>query len=162
MIASVIISGIRASVAVASAAWHTPSVGSADVERLQAAAEAYNRRDVEPLVSLLDDDVDWRASTRGRLWWKRTPRCHGREDARANFELRLKKASLRPGYAGVKLDEIRESGDRIMVGATWETEEGNPAESAEQFFQVMTIRDGKIIDIQGCKSRRDAQRKLGD
>jgi ketosteroid isomerase-like protein len=136
-------------------------VASTNAERLQAAAEAYNRGDVEPLVALLDDDVDWRAYTRGHLWWKRTPHCHGPEDARANFELRLKKASLRPGYAGVKLDEIRESGDRIMLGATWETAEGNPAEEADQFFQVMTMRDGKVVDIQGCKSRRDALKRLG-
>jgi ketosteroid isomerase-like protein len=131
------------------------------VERLQAAAEAYNRGDVEPLVALLDEDVDWRAPRRGFLWRRYTPRCHGPEEARANFELRLKKASLRPGYAGVRLDEVREAGDRIMLGATWETEDGASGETAERFFQVVTMRDGKIIDIQGCKSRRDALKRLG-
>ena len=105
-------------------------MASADVERLREAAEAYNRGDVEPLVALLDEDVDWRAHTRGHLWWKRTPHCHGPEEARANFELRLKKASLRPGYAGVRLDEVREAGDRIMLGATWETSDGASDERA--------------------------------
>jgi ketosteroid isomerase-like protein len=135
-------------------------VASGDVERIEAAAEAYNRGDLEPLVALLDDDVDWRAYTRGHLWWKHTPRCHGPEEARANFEAQLEKASLRPGYAGVTLDELRESGDRIMVGATWRKEDGREGERAERFFQVLTMRGGKIVDIQGCKSRTDALKRL--
>jgi ketosteroid isomerase-like protein len=118
------------------------------VERLERAAEAYNRGDVEPLVALLDEAVDWHGRTRGHLWWKHRLRCHGPEEARANFELRLRKAALRPGYAGVRLDDVREEGDRIMVGATWETDEGKLSELAEQFFQVFTLRDGMIIDIQ--------------
>jgi hypothetical protein len=98
------------------------------VERLERAAEAYNRGDVEPLVALLDEAVDWHGRTRGHLWWKHRLRCHGPEEARANFELRLRKAALRPGYAGVRLDDVREEGDRIMVGATWETDEGKLSE----------------------------------
>jgi hypothetical protein len=61
----------------------------------------------------------------------------------------------------VKLDEIREAGDRIMLGATWEKQEGARGENAERFFQVVTMRDRKIIDIQDCKSRRDALMRLG-
>jgi ketosteroid isomerase-like protein len=135
-------------------------MASINVERLEQAAEAYNHGNVEPLVALLDADVDWRAYSRGLLWRRHTPRCHGPEQARSNFELRLQKASLRPGYAGVKLDEIREEGDRIMLGATWETEARARGEPAERFFQVVTMRDGKIIDIQGCKSRKDALKRL--
>jgi len=49
-------------------------VARANVERLERAAGAYNQGDLEPLVALLDDDVDWRGHTRGHLWWKHTPR----------------------------------------------------------------------------------------
>jgi ketosteroid isomerase-like protein len=135
-------------------------MAESNIEQLRSAAEAYNRGDVEPLVGLLDEDVDWRAWTRGRLWWKHTPRCHGPEEARANFQLRLDKAAHRPGYSGVKLDEIREAGDRIMLGATWEPKGGENAETAERFFQVVTMRDGKIVDIQGCRNRKDALKRL--
>ena len=48
-----------------------------------------------------------------------------------------------------------------MLGATWEKEEGARGETAESFFQVVTMRDSKIIDIQDCKSRRDAVKRLG-
>jgi ketosteroid isomerase-like protein len=132
-------------------------MASRNVELLEGAATAYNRGDVEPLVALLDPDVDWRGRTRGHLWWRHAPSCHGPEEARANFERQLKKASLRSGYAGVTLDEIRESGDRIMLGATWNTEDGAVA---GRFFQVVTMRGGKIVDIQGCQSRRDALQRL--
>jgi ketosteroid isomerase-like protein len=48
-------------------------VASANVQRLEEAAAAFNRGDVDPLVALLDDDVDWRGTTRGLLWWRHTP-----------------------------------------------------------------------------------------
>jgi hypothetical protein len=43
------------------------------IDRLRAAAAALNEGDVEPFVALLDDDLDWRGITRGRLWWRHTP-----------------------------------------------------------------------------------------
>lgn len=130
---------------------------SENVERIREAAAAYGRGDVEPLVALLDQDVDWRGPTRGHLWWRHTPSCHGPEQARANFERRLKTASPRTGSAAIELDDIRESGDRIMLGSSWQGEEGRPA---ERFFQVVTMRDGKIVDIKGCKSHKEALRRL--
>ena len=36
------------------------------------------------------------------------------------------------------------------------------AEQAKRFFQLVTMRDGKIIDIQGYTSRRDAPKHLGE
>ena len=135
-------------------------MASANVERLAHATEAYNGGDVEPLVALLGEDVDWRAPTRGHLWWKQTPHCHGPAEARANFESRLEQASLRPGHAGVKLEEIREVGNRIMLAAVEVMDDGEQAEAAERFFQVVTMRDGKIVDIQGCRSRKDALKRL--
>jgi ketosteroid isomerase-like protein len=134
---------------------------SENVERLQAAADAFNRGDLAPLVELLDEDVDWRGPAHGHLWWKRMPHCHGPEEAAANFEGWRRQASLAPGYAGITLDETQEMGDRVMLGATWEPQERVPAESARRHFLVVTMRDGKIVDIQGCKSRRDALKRLG-
>ncbi len=135
-------------------------MASADVERLRSAAEAYSRGDVEPLVALLDENVDWRAPTRGHLWWKRTPSCHGPDEARANFESSLETIARRPGSASVRLDEVRESGDRVMLGATWEAGSAESRPQAERFFQVVTMRDGKIVEIQGCRSREDTLRHL--
>jgi len=43
------------------------------IDQLRAAAEALNRGDPEPFVSLLDEDAEWRGVQRGLLFWKHTP-----------------------------------------------------------------------------------------
>ena len=45
----------------------------ADVERLETAVEALNSGELDPFVSLIDDDMVWTGQTRGWLWWRRTP-----------------------------------------------------------------------------------------
>jgi hypothetical protein len=40
---------------------------------LEAAVDALNRGDVEPLVALLDDHLEWRGIRRGHLRWAHTP-----------------------------------------------------------------------------------------
>jgi hypothetical protein len=46
-----------------------------------------------------------------------------------------------------------------MLGASWATDDGS-TRRAERFFQVVTMRNGKIVDIQGCRSRRQALKHL--
>jgi ketosteroid isomerase-like protein len=43
------------------------------IDQLRAAAEALNRGDSEPFVSLFGEDTEWRGPTSGHLWWKHTP-----------------------------------------------------------------------------------------
>jgi hypothetical protein len=43
------------------------------IEQLREAAEALNRGDPEPFVSLIAAENEWRGVCHGRLWWKRTP-----------------------------------------------------------------------------------------
>lgn len=45
-------------------------------------------------------------------------------------------------------------GDKIIGSTAWADADGRRVER----FQVLTIRDGKIVDMQGCKSRREAER----
>ena len=46
-------------------------------------------------------------------------------------------------------------GDDKVIGSTrWLDRAGRTHER----FQVLTIRDGKIADMQGCRSRREAER----
>jgi hypothetical protein len=42
--------------------------------------------------------------------------------------------------------------DRIIGSALWLGDE--PRER----YEVLTIRDGKIVDMQGCRSKREAER----
>ena len=51
--------------------------------------------------------------------------------------------------------EFTQVGDDKVIGSTiWRDDEGEDIER----FQVITFRDGKIIDMQGCSSRREAER----
>ena len=44
-----------------------------DGATVQAAFEAATRGDLEPLVSMFAQDLEWRGPTRGHLWWRKTP-----------------------------------------------------------------------------------------
>ena len=51
--------------------------------------------------------------------------------------------------------EFTRVGDDVIIGSTqWVNERGERAER----FQVLTLRDGKIVDMQGCATRRQAER----
>jgi ketosteroid isomerase-like protein len=115
---------------------------------LSEALEAMNRGDAESAAALLDPDVDWRARPQGHLWWRHTPSCHGRDEARANLQVQAGKRW--------RLDEVERVGDRIVIGGGWANEAGSGETGS--FFQVLTVRDGKVVDIQGCNSLREARR----
>jgi hypothetical protein len=44
--------------------------------------------------------------------------------------------------------------DKIIASTEWSTPDGRP----EERYQVITFRDGKIRDMQGFRSRREAER----
>ena len=46
-------------------------------------------------------------------------------------------------------------GDDKIIGSTQWLDAGG---RRNERFQVLTLRDGKIVDIQGCASRREAER----
>lgn len=51
--------------------------------------------------------------------------------------------------------ELEPFGDDKVIGSShWLAEDGTRSER----YQVLTIRDGKIVDIQGCASRHEAER----
>ena len=50
--------------------------------------------------------------------------------------------------------EFEQVGDRIIGSTVFVDTEGDRAER----YQVLTIRDGKIVDMQGCATRREAER----
>ena len=50
--------------------------------------------------------------------------------------------------------EFVQVGDKIIGSAPW----GTPGDPQQERFMVFTIRDSKIVDMQGFTSRRDAER----
>jgi hypothetical protein len=49
--------------------------------------------------------------------------------------------------------EFTQAGDKIIGSTAW-----LGAGRRHERFQVLTVRDGRIIDMQGCSSRRQAER----
>jgi len=61
----------------------------------------------------------------------------------------------RGGRAPRVQPEFELVGDDKIIGSTsWVGDDGARVER----YQVLTIRDGKIADLQGCSSRREAER----
>ena len=50
--------------------------------------------------------------------------------------------------------EFIQVGDKIIGSTTWLADDGRRQER----YQVLTLRDGKIVDMQGCASLRQAER----
>ena len=51
--------------------------------------------------------------------------------------------------------EFSQVGENVIVGSTqWLGEDGRRQER----FQVLTVRKGKIVDLQGCATRQQAER----
>jgi len=50
--------------------------------------------------------------------------------------------------------EFIQVGDKIIGSTTWLAADGKRQER----YQVLTLREGKIVDMQGCTSRRQAER----
>ena len=50
--------------------------------------------------------------------------------------------------------EFVQVGDKVIGSTRWVGADGRHQER----FQVLTIRDGKIVDMQDCATRREAER----
>jgi ketosteroid isomerase-like protein len=122
---------------------------------LSDALAAMNRGDVKPAVALLDPDVDWRARPQGHLWWRHTPSCHGPDEARRNLERQVDKSVAGPGVKRFALEQVAQVGECVVVAGTWTMTDGSRGDTG-RFYQVLRVRDGRIVDIQGCSSRRAA------
>ena len=53
--------------------------------------------------------------------------------------------------AGV--DFVQVADDKVIGSAHWLDSQGRERDA----FHVLTVREGKIVDMQGCRSRREAE-----
>ncbi len=95
---------------------------------------------------------EWRGVSHGHLWWKQAPACQGPDEALGVMQQQLRKRG--ENRLQVK-PEFTQVGDDKLIGST----EWTGADGRRQVrFQVLTLQDGKIVDMQGCASRREAER----
>ena len=120
------------------------------VNQLLAAFDARSKGDPEPLVALFAENAEWRGISRGHLWWKRTPSCSGPDEAREVLKRKIAKCEL----PLVKGNYTVVAGNKFIGSFAWIGEDGRHHER----YHVLTIHDGKIVDMQSCRSRDEAER----
>ena len=81
------------------------------IEQLRAATDALNDGDPAPFAALMAEDSEWRGVSRGHLWWKQTPACHGPEEALDVMKRQIRKRGdhrlrVRPEFTQVRPDTI--------------------------------------------------------
>ena len=122
------------------------------IDQLKVATDALNEGNPEPFASLMAPDSEWRGVSHGHLWWKQTPACHGPDEALNVMKHQVKKRAQNRLQVRPEFTQIGE--DKIIGSSEWMGTDGR----RQVRYQVLTFRDGKIVDIQGCASRREAER----
>jgi ketosteroid isomerase-like protein len=126
---------------------------NADVVRT--AYEAYARGDMKAMLDFVDPDLEWTYLDPSAL--DPEPQvCHGRDE--------LEHALERRAASGLKseLEEVIGNGDRVMVVVRTPGIDALRARKADdRNFDVLTLRGGTIVALQGCRDRAEALRIAG-
>ncbi len=116
---------------------------------------AYDRGDVARMMDFVDPDLDWTYLDPGQ----EDPQpqiCHGRGE--------LEKALRRQAELGLRaqLEEVVAAGERvILVMRTPGIDEHRHRQADERTFDVVTVRDGRIVGLHACRDRGEARSLAG-
>ncbi len=116
---------------------------------------AYDRGDVARMMDFVDPDLDWTYLDPGQ----EDPQpqiCHGRGE--------LEKALRRQAELGLRaqLEEVVAAGERvILVMRTPGIDEHRHRQADERTFDVVTVRDGRIVGLHACRDRGEARALAG-
>jgi len=123
---------------------------SRNLDLLRAAFQRTGRDGVDAVVDLLDPQVEWIAAQPGP--WD----CHDREQVVEMFR--------RQYDHGVRADfgESVEVGDKVILDVRpyRRDEQGNTTDE-QRLWQVLTMRDGKIVHIQDYTDQATALQAAG-
>src|SRR4051794_25308661 len=120
-------------------------MAATDVELLRHAWEAFARGDLTGATDLLDPNVRWYGAGDPDA----EGACHNRDDALAFIQ-----RALADGVTAEPLD-IRDAGDRIVVVLQTHTPPGW-GDQPEPHGELVTVRDGKVIEMVVCPSVDEA------
>jgi len=122
---------------------------SRNLEVLLAAYQRAGQDGVDAVVDLLDPDVEWIAVEPGR--WD----CHDREQVLETFRHQYDH--------GVRADfgQPIEAGDKIILDVRPYRRDEHGKQTGERLWQVLTMRDGKIVRIQDYIDQAAARQAAG-
>jgi ketosteroid isomerase-like protein len=118
-----------------------------DVVRLRAAYDALRSGDVIPLVDMMDENIRWIGD---RSLGDPPPECNGRDEASSVLKRAVDRMPARD------IESVAIAGDRILSVARWHEGHGPPG--VDRIYNLLTMRDGRIVKMQDFLDRAAAER----
>ncbi len=116
---------------------------------------AYDRGEIARMMDLVDPDLEW-TYLDPSLADPQPRTCHGRGE--------LEKALRRQADLGLRaeIEEVIASGDQvILVMRTPGVDEYRHRRADDRTYDVVTVRDGLIVGLHGCRDRGEARSLAG-
>jgi uncharacterized protein len=138
-------------------AGYSTRMSEEDVERVRAAYEAWNRRDLDAAVEGMDRDIEWRFHG-GTLFPGTDRSYHGPDGVRRFWE-----EFLEPwGTIRIEVEETRESSGRVVAFVRFHaTGSSSGVELDVPFVHLITIRDGLATRFDAYADRAEALEAAG-
>jgi ketosteroid isomerase-like protein len=117
---------------------------------------AYERGDVARMMDFVDPDLEWTYFDPDQEDQQQQQICHGREE--------LEKAIRQQADLGLRaeLEAVVAAGDRVMlVIRTRGVDEHRHRQADDRTYDVVTVRNGLIAGLHGCRSRGEARSLAG-
>ena len=119
--------------------------------------DAYHRWEVEPVIELLDPEVEWRPAIPMLLGGEATVYC-GHDGVRTMF------GEIRDSFAEIQIEfsEIRDLGDRVLAVGRMRTRGATSGvETETPWAYLAELRNGKGFRIQTFMDPGEALRSAG-
>jgi ketosteroid isomerase-like protein len=121
-----------------------------DVVRLRAAYDAMRSGNVAPLAQLMDKNIRWIGS---EMTGDPLAECNSRKEASAVLRRSVERMPARG------IETVAVAGDRILAVAQWEEGQGPPG--VDRVYNLLTMRDGRIVKMEDFFDRAAAERAFG-
>ena len=125
---------------------------NANTDLIRRAYQAYADGDLPTMLAFVDADLEW--TYLDPSFENPEPQvCHGRRELEAALE-RQASRGLR-----AELEEVVGHGDRVMVVIRTPGVDAYRARQADdRNYDVLTVRDGRIVALRACRDRQEALR----
>jgi ketosteroid isomerase-like protein len=118
---------------------------------------AYNRGDVRRMLDFVHPDLEWTHVVLGEEnQSSESQTCYGRDE--------LEKALTRQADLGLRaeLEEVVAAGEQvIVVMRTPGVDEYRHRQADDRTYDVVTVQDGRIVGVRGCRDRDEARSVAG-
>lgn len=116
---------------------------------------AYDRGDVDRMMEFVDPELEWTYLDPG-LDDPRPQTCHGR--------MQLEKSLRRQAEQGLRaeLEQVIAAGEKvILVMHTPGVDEYRHRQADDRTYDVVTVKDGRIVGLHACRDRGEAHSLAG-